>query len=279
MTVRVTGGLAQHNTVQDQPTTEEEHVNPPCCFNVVSSPHMLFSLSHAHTHTHCKQIQQAHEGKLNPTSVVLEGSSGSCGGARINVDLSHMQTTNKMPFSLFPGQVVAVEGMNGTGRKLTAHRILEGAIPPPMTTSVRQLRQFHYDSDKQDGKPLKVLTACGPFTTSQSMDYQPFMDLLYVILDEAPDVVVLTGPFVDVRQTAVQSGKVLVEMGDEEDDASTSPSESVLSFENVFAFKISGLIEEALQTDVDDLNGGEEKGFPTQFVLVPALEDATAQWV
>ncbi|KAL3906563.1 MAG: hypothetical protein SGILL_009220, partial [Bacillariaceae sp.] len=215
---------------------------------------------------------EAHQGKLNASSVVLEGSSASCGGARINVDLSHMKTTNKMPYSLFPGQIVAVEGMNGTGRKITAHRVLEGAPPTRKTTSVRELRQFHYDADKQDGKPIKIITASGPFTTSQSMDYEPFIDLMHVVLDEQPDVVVLTGPFVDMRQSAVQSGNIKIDVGDED-----SPEELVVSFEAVFAQKISALIEEALMASDED--GGEGVGLPTQFVLVPAMEDATAKWV
>lgn len=224
---------------------------------------------------------QAHEGRLNATSVVLEGSSATCGGARINLDLSHMQTTTKSPFSLFPGQVVAVEGMNGTGRKLTAHRILEGAPPLPKTTPVRQLRQMYYDADRQDGSPLKVMTACGPFTTSQSMDYQPFIDLMHVILDEVPDVVIFTGPFVDVRQSAGKSGSVTIDPDEDADDGKVS-AETVVPYESVFVFKVAALIEEALMTndegEVDDDDGGK-KAFPTQFVLVPALEDATAKWV
>jgi DNA polymerase alpha subunit B len=183
-----------------------------------------------------------------------------------------MQTTTKLPFSLFPGQVVAMEGMNGTGRKLTAHRILEGAPPPPKTTKVRRLRQFYYDADKQDGNPLKVMTACGPFTTSQSMDYQPFVDFMHIILEEVPDVVVLTGPFVDLRQPAVISGKVTVDVGEEDEEGAAE--EAVVSYETVFAMKIAALIEEALTTSKEP-----NKGFHTQFVLVPAMEDATAKWV
>jgi DNA polymerase alpha subunit B len=185
-----------------------------------------------------------------------------------------MKTTTKLPYSLFPGQVVALEGMNGTGRKITAHRILEGAPPPCKTTLGRELRQFHYDADKQDGNPLKIITASGPFTTSESMDYEPFIDLMHVVMEEVPDVVVLTGPFVDVRQGAVQSGNTKIDVADEDSNA---PEEVVVSFEAVFAQKISGLIEEALTGSHED--GGKGVGLPTQFVLVPSLEDVTAKWV
>jgi DNA polymerase alpha subunit B len=183
-----------------------------------------------------------------------------------------MQRTNKQPFSLFPGQVVAVEGMNGTGRKLTAHRILHGAPPPPKTTPVRQLRQFHYDADKQDGNPLKVMTACGPFTTSQNMDYRPLTDLMNDILEKAPDVVVLTGPFVDVRQPDVRSGKVTVELEGEDDKEAAV--EVVEPHETVFFRNVSGLIKKKLLKGTED-----DKFIHTQFVLVPAMEDATAKWV
>lgn len=169
-----------------------------------------------------------------------------------------------------------MEGMNGTGRKITAHRILEGAPPARKTTSVRELRQFHYDADKQDGNPLKVITASGPFTTSQSMDYEPFIDLMHVVLEEAPDVVVLTGPFVDMRQSAIQSGNTKIDVADEGQD---TPEEVVVSFEAVFAYKISGLIEEVLMASEKDDGEGAGLSLPTQFVLVPAMEDATAKWV
>ena len=191
--------------------------------------------------------------------MVLEGSSATCGGARINVDLSHMKDS-KLAYSLFPGQIVAIEGMNPSGRKLVAHRICEGAAPKPNTSSVKQLRDFHYNM--QDGEPLKVVTACGPFTTSDSMDYQPFIDLIHVVIEQAPDVVVLTGPFVDMRQEQVKKGRTTVELeGDQH---------KVVSYESLFAIKIAALIEEAFQV---------EENLQTQFVLVPSLDDATARWV
>ena len=103
------------------------------------------------------------------------------------------------------------------------------------------------------------------------MDYQPFVDLMHVVLEQQPDVVILTGPFVDVRQEAVKSGRPTVEIGEDE-----SEEDIVVSYETVFALKIAGLIEEALM-EVDDRSG--EKTLQTQFVLIPALEDATAKMV
>ena len=191
--------------------------------------------------------------------MVIEGSSASAGGARINVDLTHLRSTNTA-YSLFPGQIVAMEGMNPTGRKMTAHRICEGAAHKPNTTSVRKLREYHHDM--QDGAPLKIMTACGPFTTSDTTDYQPFVDLMYEIMDSSPDVVVLAGPFVDMRQTQIKEGKTTIEIDD--------GVEKVVSYENFFAYKIAGLIEEAF-SEADDMN--------TQFILVPSVDDATSSWV
>lgn len=219
---------------------------------------------------------EAHQGRLNATSVVLEGSRTSCGGARVNVDMSKMQHQNAQKretsgYSLFPGQIVAVEGMNGTGRKITATKIKEGATHvPPVLTSVRKIKNYYYgnnnslsDDNKEQPASLKIISACGPFTTSHDMDYAPFIDLLNKALEEKPDVVILTGPFVDTRQKAVQSGRLTIDVENEDGNI----DEIVASYEAVFADKITAVIEETLtETEIN-------------FVLVPSLEDATAKCV
>jgi len=188
-------------------------------------------------------------------------------------------------YSLFPGQIVAVEGMNGTGRKITATKLREGALLPPASSSSRAIRKYYYDGDDVTNMntnaaqtaPLKVISACGPFTTAKSMDYAPFVDLMHVVLEEKPDVVILTGPFVDLRQEAVQSGRVTVDDVDNEEQE----QEIVVDYETVFAQRIAGLIEEVLMEQVDDEKSGGDisTSLQTEFVLVPALEDATAKWV
>jgi len=219
---------------------------------------------------------EAHQGRLNATSIVLEGSRASCGGARVNVDMTKMQQQNSqkrktMEYSLFPGQIVAVEGMNGTGRKITATKVKEGATHvSPVLTSVRTMKNYYYGNhnalsgdSKEQPASLKIISACGPFTTSHDMDYAPFIDLLNKVLEEKPDVVILTGPFVDTRQKAVQSGRLTIDV--EREDGNID--EIVASYEAVFADKITAVIEETLTES------------ETDFVLVPSLEDATATCV
>ena len=87
----------------------------------------------------------------------MEGSSTSSGGARINVDLTQLdlgrapaasagedqkasQTTST--YSIFPGQIVAIEGINLTGRKVVAHNIYEGAPHQPNESSCSDGRLF-----------------------------------------------------------------------------------------------------------------------------------------
>ncbi|NXE57736.1 DPOA2 polymerase, partial [Casuarius casuarius] len=63
-------------------------------------------------------------GKLNAKSVVLEGDRERSAGARVPLDLSELPE-----YSLFPGQVVAVEGTNSTGRQLVASKLYEVTFP------------------------------------------------------------------------------------------------------------------------------------------------------
>ena len=201
----------------------------------------------------------AHQGRINATSVLLEGSRHASGGARVEVDLTLLQA-NQTPYSVFPGQIVAFEGMNPSGRKLQVHRLCEGAAAEPLCSRVRDLQKWHYD--EQEGQPLTVVTAAGPFTTSDNFHYQPLQDLLHVVKTDRPDVVILTGPFVDMEHKAVKSGQTALQ----DDDG----NDILVPYETFFVHKISLLLEDLLS---------ENPTLMTQFVLVPSLDDATAEWV
>jgi len=94
------------------------------------------------------------------------------------------------------------------------------------------------------------------------LEYQPFVDLMHVVLEQLPDVVILTGPFVDMRHKDIKTGNVQLELEDN--------VHQIVPHEALFANRISGLIEELYAMDEE---------IPTQFVLIPSLEDATAEMI
>ncbi|KAK2100175.1 DNA polymerase alpha subunit B [Saguinus oedipus] len=135
------------------------------------------------------QIGCDSNGKLNNKSVILEGDREHSSGAQIPVDLSELKE-----YSLFPGQVVIMEGINTTGRKLVATKLYEG-VPLPF-----------YQPTEEDGdfEQTMVLVACGPYTTSDSITYDPLLDLIAVINHDRPDVCILFGPFLDAKHEQVE---------------------------------------------------------------------------
>jgi DNA polymerase alpha subunit B len=214
--------------------------------------------------SHCLSIPipQAHSGRINATSVLLQGSK-HLGGRRVELNLNQVTEGEHLAnFSLFPGQVVAVEGINSTGRKLTAHRICEGAAHGSNKSTAKQLLEYHHSEDYQNGMPLKIVTVAGPYTTTDNLNYDPLYDFMNVVMEEQPDVVIMVGPFVDLRHKDIALGEAMLLFQDGSDHLT-------VPFETFFANKIAGLLEEFF----------EEGDAKTQFVLVPSLDDATAEWV
>ncbi|XP_026187098.1 DNA polymerase alpha subunit B [Mastacembelus armatus] len=132
-------------------------------------------------------------GKLNAQSVLLEAGPEQ-GGQQVPVDLSELKE-----YSLIPGQVVVMEGMNTTGRKLVASKLYEGVPLPFYTPEIKKER---------DEEPLNVLVACGPYTPSDSLTFDPLLDLINVIIRDRPDVCLLLGPFVDSKHEQIEKAQV-----------------------------------------------------------------------
>jgi len=202
---------------------------------------------------------EAHSGKINATSILLEGDSLQSNGARIALDV---HSKEGLGYSFFPGQLVAVEGMNGTGRKMTVDKLYEGLpLPMPRHRTVPL-------TTMEEGDGVRVMVVSGPYTTSHDLDYQPLADLLDIVSAERPEVVLLTGPFVDMTHPLLKEGEDVV-LEYMEEDGVTAIKRHV-TYETLFAAKIAADLEELYEVTPD---------LKTQFVLVPSMEDAVAEHV
>ena len=116
-------------------------------------------------------------GSINKQSVLLEGSMRDSGGRRIKLELDDVPA-----MSLFPGQIVMAYGVCSSGRSMVVKKLIEGEPLDRPRTSPRKLLEYHHTTRYQGGKALSIMTAAGPFTTADSLDYAPFEDFLYKVI-------------------------------------------------------------------------------------------------
>ncbi|XP_059002952.1 DNA polymerase alpha subunit B isoform X3 [Mustela lutreola] len=152
---------------------------------------------------------------------------------------------------LVPAQVVIMEGINTTGRKFIATKLYEG-LPLPF-----------YQPTEEDGdfEQNMVLVACGPYTTSDSITYDPLLDLIAVINRDLPDVCILLGPFLDAKHEQVESCLL------------TSP------FEDIFKQCLRTIIEGTRRSELRLLDRASPARVPrgknsgSRLVFVPSVRD------
>lgn len=92
--------------------------------------------------------------------------------------------------SIFPGQVVLAKGFIPRGDTFVVEEIYTDRklIPPPPLKLDRE---------------LQFVVAAGPYTHSTDLFYDPLHDLLKYLKEHRPDVLLLTGPFVDADHKLV----------------------------------------------------------------------------
>lgn len=210
----------------------------------------------------CGRVVNETQGKLNKTSIVLEGSRRDSNGRRAQILLD-------LPsYSLFPGQIVLVEGINSSGRRMTVKRIVDGCAAPMPSSSPEALLKYHHTEEfLQHSHGLRIMTACGPFTSSDDLKYEPLYHLLGNVLRDKPDVLILIGPFVDINQPLLANGSV--ELLNDDEDATKGKHGA--NYEMVFVEKI---VRDGLQTLFNS-----DPALATQIILIPSLSDAHHEMV
>ena len=92
--------------------------------------------------------------------------------------------------------MVALDCHNPSGARLVASKLYDGAEVAGAKCSL------------EPGVTLTVMAACGPFTTTDSTSTEPLEDVLREIEKIKPNVAILIGPFLDLKNNAVTSSDV-----------------------------------------------------------------------
>ncbi|XP_011302150.1 DNA polymerase alpha subunit B [Fopius arisanus] len=112
-----------------------------------------------------------------------------------NSVLTVLNLSSLKSFSIFPGEMIVVEGINPGSDSFIVRemRSLVGVQPTP------PLQMEH---------TMQVVLACGPFTQSDRLDFQPLINLMQNVAETQPNLLVLVGPFIpqdneDIKQAIV----------------------------------------------------------------------------
>lgn len=126
------------------------------------------------------RIIAENDNKLTEQGVLLESSRAIGSGARIPLDLSACPS-----YSLFPGQLVCLEGSNPDGSifRVTKQLGTDNLIPSLPVSSERL----------QYNQTTSLLVASGPFTfdSGESPDYALLDRLIILAIEKQPDVFIL----------------------------------------------------------------------------------------
>ncbi|ORZ35105.1 DNA polymerase alpha/epsilon subunit B-domain-containing protein [Catenaria anguillulae PL171] len=143
-----------------------------------------------------EEIEGQPSNKLAPNNLLLE-CARKYNGVRVKLLLS-----NSIDFhSLFPGQVVVVEGINPEGKCLFVDRIHHLPLPDPPTSSASDLLTSARASHS-------MVVATGPFTLTDTLNFEPLAELVTQIQTHKPELALLIGPFIDDRHPLIRAGDV-----------------------------------------------------------------------
>ncbi|CAN8243808.1 unnamed protein product [Cochlearia groenlandica] len=190
------------------------------------------------------------EGHLNDKSILLQSSAERTSGQRVPLDLNRLDQ-----FSIFPGQIVGIEGQNPSGHYFTATKLID-SVPLTLTANVdlppakkQNLDQDGLTTAEESG--VSFIIASGPFTTSDNLLFEPLNELLAYAKRKPPQLLVLLGPFVDSEHPEIKKGTV---------DA---------TFSEIFQMEVLRKLQDYI----------EFMGSEVRVVLVPSIRDANHDFI
>lgn len=142
------------------------------------------------------------EGKLNTASLVLETSRRTGAGLRVPLRVDSLPSVQ-----FFPGQIVALRGINASGEYFSVKEVLPVPLLPPAASSPATIDSINERLGGTDTEhPLNVLIASGPYTADDNLDFEPLKELCQKAADEHADGLILIGPFIDIEHPLIATG-------------------------------------------------------------------------
>ncbi|KAL1986487.1 hypothetical protein VTN96DRAFT_6246 [Rasamsonia emersonii] len=140
------------------------------------------------------------EGKLNTASLVLETSRRTGAGLRVPLKVDSLPSVQ-----FFPGQIVALRGINASGQYFSVKEVLPVPLLPPAASSPATIDTIN-ERLGSDQQPLNIFIASGPYTADDNLEFEPLNELCKKAADEYADALILMGPFVDMEHPLIASG-------------------------------------------------------------------------
>lgn len=170
-------------------------------------------------------VSDALEGKINAASLMLETSRRTGNGRRVPFRVGSIS------HEFFPGQIVAVRGINASGEYFTVNEILEIPLLPASASLPSALDAWNQRLGLEEGQDahssslsLNVLFASGPYTTDDNLAFEPLHALCEKAETTCADVLFLIGPFLDLEHPLLASGDFVLP-----EDANFDPDEATLA--------------------------------------------------
>lgn len=205
------------------------------------------------------------EGRLNASSLLLETSRKTGNGRRVPLKVSSLRG-----FQFFPGQIVALKGINATGNEFAVSAILEPPLLPsaasPPSTLLAHVDRLKGGPDAMDDDstplPLNVIIASGPYTADDNLDFEPLHALCSQAADNYIDTLILSGPFIDIDHPLIATGDF-----DLPDEMDISESETA-TMSTVFKHFISPALNQLVSSNPS-----------ITILLVPSVKDTISKHV